>query len=290
MSDLLRDHCLMAENELDELYRSRPEQFTALRARLATTAKERGDVATAKQISAARKPTTAAWIVNRLALSNTDARQALTQLGERLRAAHAAMNGERIRKLSAEQRALVDELSRAAFEAAEVADPSGALRDDVTGTLQAAIADPDVAARLGRLAKAERWSGFGELGDTATVLTVARRGKAADESPPATHKQADKKPRAERLEATRQQRETARTALAAAERAQSEAAAALSERQAELAAARRRHDQAREDLDAAEHQVGAAEEAHLKAKQANRVATELMKKAKARLEQVDTTS
>lgn len=128
------------------------------------------------------------------------------------------MNGERIRELSAEQRALVDELSRAAFEAAEVADPSGALCDDVTGTLQAAIADPDVAARLGRLAKAERWSGFGEFGDTATVLTVARRGKAADESPPATHKQADKEPRAERLEATRQQRETARTALAAAER------------------------------------------------------------------------
>ena len=200
------------------------------------------------------------------------------------------MNGERIRELSAEQRALVDELSRAAFEAAEVADPSGALRDDVTGTLQAAIADPDVAARLGRLAKAERWSGFGEFGDTATVLTVARRGKAADESPPATHKQADKEPRAERLEATRQQRETARTALAAAESAQSEAAAALSERQAELAAARLRHDQAREDLDAAERQVGAAEEAHLKAKQANRVTTELMKKAKARLEQADATS
>ena len=192
MSDLLRDHGLMVDDELDELYRSRPEQFTALRARLATTAKQRGDVATAKQISAARKPTTAAWIVNLLALINTDARQALTQLGERLRAAHAAMNGERIRELSAEQRALVDELSRAAFEAAEMADPSGALRDDVTGTLQAAIADPDVAARLGRLAKAERWSGFGEFGDTATVLTVARRGKAADESPPATHKQADK--------------------------------------------------------------------------------------------------
>ena len=121
---------------------------------------------------------------------------------------------------------------------------------------EAAIADPDVAARLGRLAKAERWSGFGEFGDTATVLTVARRGKAADESPPATHKQADKEPRAERPEATRQQRETA---LAAAERAQSEAAA-LSERQAELAAARLRHDQAREDLDAAERQVGTAEE------------------------------
>ena len=255
----------MAHDELDELYGVKPEQFTAIRATLAATAKQRGDVAAAKQISAARKPTQAAWIVNVLALRNTDARQALTELGQRLRAAHAAMDGDRIRALSAEQRTLVDELSRAAFEASELADPPAALRDDVTGTLQAAIADPDVAARLGRLSKAERWSGFGEFGDTAT------------------QRQAGDEPRDDDLEGARQQRETARTAFAMAERAQSEAAAALSERQAELAAARLRHDQAREDLDAAERQLHAAEKAHLKAEQANRDAVELMKEAKARL-------
>jgi hypothetical protein len=75
----------------------------------------------------------------------------------------------RIRELSAEQRTLIDELARAGFRAAEVTDPSAGLREDVTDTLQAAIADPDVAARLGRLAKAEQWSGFGQFGDSAVV-------------------------------------------------------------------------------------------------------------------------
>ncbi len=84
------------------------------------------------------------------------------------------MDGEAIRALSAEQRRLVDDVARAAFEEAELAEPTAALRDDVTATLQAAIADPDVASRLGRLTKAERWSGFGEFGDTAMVFTATR--------------------------------------------------------------------------------------------------------------------
>ena len=48
-------------DELDELYEVKPEEFTALRTKLAAAAKQRGDGDTAKQITAARKPTTAAW-------------------------------------------------------------------------------------------------------------------------------------------------------------------------------------------------------------------------------------
>src|ERR1700730_8564695 len=150
-------------DELDELYEVKLEEFTALRTKLAAAAKQRGDADTAKQISAARKPTAAAWVVNRLALRDQDIRKRLAGLGERLRDAHTAMDGDRIRELSAEQRRLVDDVARTAFEEAEVAEPSAALRDDVTGTVQAAIADPDVASRLGRLTKAERWSGFGQV-------------------------------------------------------------------------------------------------------------------------------
>ena len=54
----------------------------------------------------------------------------------------------------------------------ETADPSAAQRDDITGTLQAAIADPDVAARIGRLTKPERWSGFAEFGDSTAVFAT----------------------------------------------------------------------------------------------------------------------
>src|ERR1700704_5227954 len=99
----------MAYDELDRLYEAKPEEFTALRTKLAAEAKQRGDADAAKRISGARKPTTAAWVVNRLALGNDDVRQRLTDLAVRLRAAHAAMDGESIRELTAEQRRLVDD-------------------------------------------------------------------------------------------------------------------------------------------------------------------------------------
>src|SRR5258708_6315978 len=202
-------------DELDALYEVKPEEFTALRTKLAAAAKQRGDVDTAKQISAARKPTTAAWVVYRLALRDQNTRTRLAGLGERLKDAHSAMDGDSIRALSAEQRRLVDDVARAAFEEAELSDPSAALRDDVTGTLQAAIADPDVVSRLGRLTKAEQWSGFGEFGNTTMVSTQTRKAdsrKKAVEEPQQAAKRDDKR------DDKRRERDTARAALAAAER------------------------------------------------------------------------
>ena len=269
----------MTDDELDELYWVKPEDFTAVRSRLAAAAKDRGDAAAAKQISASRKPTTAAWAVNRLALSRSKAKRRLTELGERLRAAHAARDGDQIRELSVEQRRLIDELSRAAFEAAEVADPSAALREDVTGTLQAAIADPDLAARLGRLAKAERWSGFGDFGVTATVSSAAHgANRKADREHATPDDHGDREP-------AREQLERVRATLAAAERAKSEADAALSERFTELTSARWHRQEARKGLDKAQRELAAAEDAHDKARQASRDAAELVTAAKAELKQ-----
>ena len=168
---------MTAEHDIDQLYGARPEDFTALRTKLVAAAKKRGDADEAKVIAAARRPTTAAWVVNALVRSDDSARTRLADLGERLRAAHASMDGARIRELSAAQRKLIDELVRAGFAATELSDPSAALRDDVTGTLQAAIADPEVAARLGTLAKPERWSGFGRR--------PVQRGKAGRRRPSA---------------------------------------------------------------------------------------------------------
>jgi hypothetical protein len=260
-------------DELDELYEVRQDEFTALRTKLAAAAKQRGDTDTAKQISAARKPTTAAWVVNRLALRDRDIRMRLAGLGERLKDAHSAMDGDRIRALSAEQRRLVDDVARAAFEEAELADPSAALRDDVTGTLQAAIADPDVASRLGRLTKAEQWSGFGEFGDTTMVFTQTR--KTTSRKKPAEEPQRDDK--------RDDKRATARTALAAAERTKADADAALTDLQSDLATARLRCDDARRRLKDAESALTAAQDAYDKAKQAGRDAAAVVKQAKARL-------
>jgi hypothetical protein len=264
-------------DELDELYEVKQDEFTALRTKLAAAAKQRGDTETAKRISAARKPTTAAWVVNRLALRDRDIRTCLAGLGERLKDAHSAMDGDRIRALSAEQRRLVDDVARAAFEEAELADPSAALRDDVTGTLQAAIADPDVASRLGRLTKAEQWSGFGEFGDTTMVFTQTR--KAASREKPAEEPKQDAK-RDDKRDA---ERATARAALAAAERAKADADAALTELQSDLATARLRRDDARRRLRDAESALTAAQDAYDKGKQAGREAAAVVKQAKAQL-------
>jgi hypothetical protein len=267
-------------DELDELYEVKPEEFTALRTKLAAAARQRGDADAAKQISAARKPTTAAWVVNRVALRDQELRSRLAGLGERLKDAHTAMAGDRIRELTREQRRLVDDVARAAFEEAELADPSAALRDDVTGTLQAAVADPDVASRLGRLAKAERWSGFGEFGDTAMVFTSARK-TTAREKPAEPPKRDDKHD--DTQDEKRREREKARAALAAAERAKADADAALTELQSDLAGARLRRDDARRRLKDAEDALTAAEDAYAKGKQASRDAAAVVKEAKAAL-------
>ena len=268
-------------DDLDELYAAKPDDFTALRTKLAARAKSGGDAAAAKQISTARKPTAAAWVVNRLALSDDDIIRRLKDLGERLRDAHAAMDGPRIRDLSAEQRRLIEDLVRRAFEEAEMTRPAAGLRDDVTGTLQAAVADPGVADRLGRLTKAETWSGFGEFGDTAIVFSPASRRKTEPKAP--EPQPAPEEPGDEKEAAARRERQQARAALAEAERAKAQADEALTELQSDLAAARLRHQDAERRLKDAEQGLTAAEDAYDQAKQASREAAAVVKDAKARV-------
>lgn len=257
-----RDHGVMADDELDSLYWVPPDAFTAQRTKLTAAAEQRGDEAAAKRISAARKPTTAAWIANRLVLRHRDVNQRVADLGDRLRAAHAAMDGDRIRALSAEQHRLIDELVRAAFEAADVKKPSSTLRDDVTSTLQAAIADPEIRKRLGRLARAETWSGFGGFGD-------AMPASGATKSPP--DRAADR------------QLEKLNAAVAAAEGTKAEADRLLSKRHAERDAARQRRDEAAAALREAERGLNRADDRYDEAKQESRAAAELVKEAKAQL-------
>ena len=271
----------MAEDDLsdlDALYAAKLQDFTPLRAKLAAAAKKRGDTEAAKKITAARKPTTAAHAVNVLVLNDASVSQRLTDLGERLRAAHAGMDGSRIRELTAEQRRLIDELARTAFKESQL-NPTAALRDDVTTTLQAAIADPEVAARLGRLTKAEQWSGFGEFGDTAIVFKPTGGRKPKPEPKP----QAEQSPetRDDQDVEDRRKRQQARAALAAAERAKAEADDALKELQSDLATARLRRDDARRRLQDAESALTAAEDAYEQAKQASRDAANVVKQAKA---------
>lgn len=277
----------MADDELDDLYVVPPEAFTAERTRLAKAAKARGDAAAAKRISAARKPTRVAWIANRLALRHHNAVQRLASLGDRLQEAHAAMDGDKIRELSAEQRALIDKLSKDAFELASQASPeaspeaskktpSATLRDELTATLQAAIADAEVRGRLGRLTKAEQWSGFGGFGEAAPAASRGEKPKPSNAAPAESPPQSGKKDEAQRLEKLK-------AAVAAAEDVQAEADAKLSELQSERDAARQRRDEAAAKLREAERALNSVEALCERATKASHAAKASVDDAIARL-------
>ncbi|KUI28691.1 hypothetical protein AU196_13160 [Mycobacterium sp. IS-1742] len=269
----------MADDPLDQLYAVAPDEFTALRTRLAADAKKRGDAAAARRISGARKPTTAAAVVNRLVHNDPDVRDRLAELGEELRAAHTAMDGERIRELSGRQRRLIEQLAKAAFDVSAVRSPAAALRDDVTDTLHAAIADPDVRSRLGRLAKAEHWSGFGDA-----EMVFAEPPEKATPKKTERHKPDKKpvKPAPDNSEQERRRkRDQARAVLAAAERAKADADDTMADRQSDLATARLRVEDAKERLARAEEGLAAADAAYQDAKRASREAGDVVKAARA---------
>lgn len=276
----------MADDELHQLYQAPPDEFTALRTELAAAAKKRGDTAAAKTLSAARKPTTAAWVVNRLVHVDTQARDRLRDLSEQLRAAHNEMDGDRIRALSAEQRLLVDHLSKAALGAAQLTSPSAALRDDVTATLQAAIADPEVAARLGVLVKAERWSGFG-FGESTMVSGASREPAAKSPAKVPEKPTPTKKPAADqRRSAHKRELEAARAAMAEARRAKSASDETQVRRHEELAAAKTRHQEAQRALRHAAKVLEDAQEAYTDAERAGVEAAETMATQRARLDEL----
>jgi hypothetical protein len=171
---------------VEELYDADPQAFTERRAALAEAARDAGDRAAAKAITALRRPTRAAWVVNRLARADPGAPASLAEMAAALRAAQQAGDGPRLRELSAARGALIDALTGQALAVAGVPDPPPALRLEVSQTLTAALADPEVAADFaaGTLTRAVQWSGFGVLpeaggGDGEAVEAAVEGGATA---------------------------------------------------------------------------------------------------------------
>jgi hypothetical protein len=174
MSDLLAD-------AVAELYEADPDDFTARRQELAAQARAAGETAAAKQIAALRKPTRSAWVVNRLVRTDPEVAPRLAALAAELR---DGGDGPRLRELTTARGRLVDELTRQGLR--ELPAPPAALREEVTATLDAAIADPEVAAQLGTLVRAAHWAGFG--------LAPIPEGTPARSRPSAPPKPAPPKP------------------------------------------------------------------------------------------------
>jgi hypothetical protein len=249
MSDLLAD-------AKAELYRGDPEDFMPRRQELVAQAREAGETAAAKQIGALRKPTRSAWVVNRLVRSDPEVTARLAELAAELHDAGPSMDGARIRELSAARARLVDELTRQAFD--DLPAPPAAVREEVTATLDAALADPEVAASLGTLVRAAQYAGFG----LSPGLAGNRQGAPAPPPPAAkTKKPAPAEPSAERERRHREKIMEAERAVAQADRMADAANAAeqqledtVRELEAELAQARQQLAEARRQAYRAESQ------------------------------------
>ncbi len=182
---------LLAEAEA-ELYTAEPDGFTARRTELAERARDAGEPAAAKKITALRKPTRSAWVVNRLVRSDPEVRSRLGRLAADLR---DASGGSRLRELTAARARLVDELTRTALEGLPA--PPAALREEVTATLDAAIADPEVAASLGTLVRPAQYAGFGAF---AAALPAPAPPKTKAPAEPAAEREARRRERIKEAE------------------------------------------------------------------------------------------
>ncbi|HEX4654516.1 MAG TPA: hypothetical protein VH274_02115 [Mycobacteriales bacterium] len=129
-----------------------------------------------KAVKALRKPTAAAHEVNRIVRMRPADVDALLDLGERMRAAMGRDAAE-VRRLTEERRDLVSGLIDRNLTAS--------VQEDVSATLEAATADPDLGAavRSGRLVKPLRYVGFGALPDLTDVIATRSMSPAATKSP-----------------------------------------------------------------------------------------------------------
>jgi hypothetical protein len=176
------------EDAVEALYAADLDSFTATRTELAKAAKSAGDREGAAAITALRKPTVAAFTVNRLARTDPDAVEQLIDLGKRLQQAQRTTDAGAMRELNKERRQLLSELVTRAFDVVGQQSPSAAAQEDVSATFQAALADSSVAEALrsGTLVKAAESAGFGFTAPELTLLpggASARSGAAAPKRP-----------------------------------------------------------------------------------------------------------
>lgn len=206
---------------VDELYALDPADFTA--ARDAHVKEVKADDPTyAARVKALRRPATAAWAVNHFVRLEAAQVEQLLALGEALREAQRALDGEELRSLTRQRRQLTAALTSRVKEAADEAGHrlSAAVLDQVEATLTAALLDEGaaVAVRSATLISPLASTGVDVLDLASAVALPATWGFKPRARPAA----APKRP-ALRLvpppKVSAQERRQAKQALADAERA-----------------------------------------------------------------------
>ncbi len=165
------------------LYALPPEEFVQAR----NAEAERAHGSLKRQIRALRRPTLAAWLVNLLAAHHGGELAALLAIGERLRDAQRAPNGQDLRELSTERQVMLASLVTLVRGLAT--EHGRKVREDtfweVETTLRAALADPGLASevRAGTLVRSAEYSGLGlapaaEPGDGSAPARTAAPARA----------------------------------------------------------------------------------------------------------------
>ncbi|WP_199421520.1 hypothetical protein [Actinotalea solisilvae] len=128
-----------------------PEEFTAARTARSREARAAGDRDLAAQVAALRRPSAAAWTVNRLVRTDPARVRALLDLGRRMARAQEDLAGADLRALGREQHRVLGEAREAvvADAAASGRAVSEAVLGQVEQTLRAAMADEGAAAAVG---------------------------------------------------------------------------------------------------------------------------------------------
>lgn len=257
---------------VDQLYGADVAGFTESRNRFAAQARKDGDKDLAAAIAALGKPSRSAYAVNLLVRRDPAVGDDLTQLGAELREAEQARDAGRMRDLARRRRQVIDGLTDQAFDLIGVDEPAAALREEVTATLTAALADPDVAEQIlaGALVRPVRWEGFGSV-PLSRISALPERPTSAPRTKPEPRRsptkpghdaETDKAARAAENARRREQEKTRRAELAAARKAAGTAETELGkaadrvdslehrvrELEAALADAHRDLDEARRDL------------------------------------------
>jgi len=254
-----QDWVVDLDSVADELYGLAPADFTEARDRAVKDARKAGDLVLAKSVSQLRKPTQAAWLANLLVRRDPGDVDGLLDLGEHLRAAQKALDGDEMRRLTQRRRTTIATLLKTVETLAgqHGAKLSSTVATDVEATLEAAVADPDAgeALRSGRLTTAMSYAGFGGVDLEGVVAAPVRR--AARSAPP-TKQEQEEEPAAPPPGRTRKK---AAQGAAPAKRTtpKSDRTERLAEARADLEAVQQRCAAAEADLAAATETLEAAE-------------------------------
>jgi hypothetical protein len=133
-----------------QLYGLPPEEFTAARNACAKAAKDGGDRELAASVTALRKPTAGAWLLNQLVRRHRGEVDGVLELGVRLRAAQGTLGAADLRALDEQRRQLTRAVARQAVAIAVAAGRkvSAQVTADVEETLRSAMVDPEAGAAL----------------------------------------------------------------------------------------------------------------------------------------------